>query len=87
MTDAFGLIGLVAAPPLAVALQLWIDALLTPPAPAGETVPTVELADLHAKLAEARAALDAGGAPPAPHVASLFGRLEDLIGEVEAAQR
>jgi predicted PurR-regulated permease PerM len=85
MTDAFGLIGLLVAPPLATAIQLWLNSLLTPaPAPPVETH-ALDFSELHAKLEEARKRVQDEETASSPRLASLFKRLETLIGEAEEA--
>jgi len=83
MTDAFGLLGLLVSPPLATALQIWINGLLTPQAPVQAAEAGVSLSDVHARLAEARELIEAGEAHSTPRIADLFDRLEELVAEAE----
>jgi predicted PurR-regulated permease PerM len=83
MVDAFGFIGLLVAPPLATAIYLWLDDLLAPPALATQTTPSLDLADVHAKLELARSLIQEGDEPASPRINNLFERLEDLVDEVE----
>jgi predicted PurR-regulated permease PerM len=86
MTDAFGLLGLLVAPPLATAIQLWLNDLLAPPAQAAETAPSLDLSDVHAKLETARTLIHQGDETPSPRIVNLFDRLEQLVQEVEQAE-
>lgn len=81
MTDAFGLIGLLAAPPLATALQLWINDLLVAPTSAADTRPVFDFSAVHAKMDETRSLLHEG--ETSPRLANLFSRLEELVKDVE----
>ncbi|MCC6167275.1 MAG: AI-2E family transporter [Caldilineaceae bacterium] len=83
MTDAFGLIGLLAAPPLATALQLWINDLLTPLPVAVDTRPVFDFSAVHAKMEETRALLQESNEGASPRLANLFSRLEELVKDVE----
>jgi predicted PurR-regulated permease PerM len=83
MFDAFGLLGLLVAPPLATAIQLWLNELLTPPPVAVAETSQLDLAEVQAKLESARSLIHDEETPPSPHVANLFERLEGLIVEVE----
>ena len=85
MTDAFGLLGLLASPPLATALQIWINNLLIPPAPARPAT-GIDLGEVHAKLARARTLIEGEPASSSPRIAHLFDRLEELADEVEQLQ-
>jgi predicted PurR-regulated permease PerM len=85
MTDAFGLIGLLVAPPLATAIQLWLNSLLTPPAPPPVETHALDFSELHTKLEEARKLVQDEESVASPRLASLLERLETLIGEAEEA--
>ena len=86
MTDAFGLLGLLVSPPLATALQIWINSLLISTAPAPQTTLSVDLGEVHAKLALARTLIEDEAAQASPRIAHLFDRLEELVDEVEQIQ-
>lgn len=86
MTDAFGLIGLLAAPPLATALQLWINEFLTPPPVPVDTRPVFDFSAIHAKLEEARTLLHESETETSPRIINLFERLEALVKEAEKAK-
>lgn len=86
MFDAFGLLGLLAAPPLATAIQLWLNEILVPPPKVEAEVPALDLSDIHAKLEAARALIRNAETPPSPRILNLFERLEELVVEVEEAR-
>lgn len=86
MTDAFGLFGLLVAPPLATAIQLWINDLLTPTPVAVDTRPVFDFSAVHAKLEETRSLLQQSDTEPSPRIANLFERLEELVKEVEEVE-
>jgi hypothetical protein len=78
---AFGLTGVLAAPPLAAALQILFANLLAP-APAVEPQPvggTYE--ELAARFAALRADLESGQAAPESQVQSLADRLQGLLDQ------
>ncbi len=80
MVEAYGLVGFVIAPPLAVALQILgshlIQYMQRPPS----TMPQIDA--LEERLNVAYAAFNGRqemGDPPAPEIGSLLGRLENLV--------
>jgi predicted PurR-regulated permease PerM len=82
MADAFGLVGLLLAPPVAAVLHVLLSELANPsavraPRPALEA----DLAGLEAQLAEARALMASHGSDSAPRLVSMADRLEVLLAE------
>jgi len=85
----FGLLGLILAPPLAVAIQIIFEKTVqpTPAAPSSEillpqpqvSTLSMELERLKERLAEARKQMEEGDGPPAPETQNLINRLETLI--------
>ncbi len=82
MVDAFGLLGLLVAPLVALAVQAFWREFLTPPPPPPVT-PTL------AKVQERRARLQAllQHAERPPHINNFVTRLDELLTEVEIAQQ
>jgi hypothetical protein len=79
--EAHGLPGILAAPPLAAALQILMTRLLAPAStPAAQPVEE-QLAALGGRLRSLRAALGGAGETAGPQVASLVARLEALLGQ------
>ena len=86
--QAYGLLGLLAAPPLAAALQiLFGDLLVTPGTVAAETTTAVDerYAELEQGLVTLTATLNLAPIAPAPHMASLVTRLQTLLAEAGPA--
>lgn len=81
MADAFGLIGLLIAPPLALVLQVfWREFVETPPTPP-ETAATVDIHKIQTRLADLHTQVAQGEV--SPRVMSLVERLDTLMQEVE----
>jgi predicted PurR-regulated permease PerM len=82
LVDAFGLVGLIVAAPLAVAIEILFKySLQQIPVPVDKPVPPV--GDLQERLAEVRARLTQPEANYSPEVASLSERLARLLEEVD----
>lgn len=81
--DGLGLIGLLIAPPVAIAAQILFSQLLQQQIPlmAGKTVP--ELTDLRRRVVKMRAMLKKSEAEPSPQVSSMLGRLDQLLQEAD----
>lgn len=85
--EEFGLVGVLVAPPLAVALQILGGHLLTP-ASTPSAQPTAEqFTVLAERLADVRALLARTGDEPAPQAASMVARLELLLDKAVTAVR
>ena len=81
LAEAFGLVGIILAPVLAIALQILATSLATIQ-PVRENVnPAGELAALQTRLEQLRATLAEQSEPPAPEVVSLTERLEKALAE------
>ena len=86
--QAYGVLGLLAAPPLAAALQILVGRLLVIPgsAVAEATTAVDERYDgLEQRLAELTSNLNLAAGSPAPHMASLVERLRGLLAEAGPA--
>lgn len=81
MAEAFGLVGLVIAPPLAASIQTLFRNLSRLSAPAETTNPSVQIAGLEKRLARVREVADKEGENLPPGLASVVERLESLIEE------
>jgi hypothetical protein len=80
----FGLLGLIVAPPLMVAIQIFFDAMLVQKsvvAPAAK--PVLYLEDLRARMAAVRKRIAELDEPPSQETLSLLERLTRLIEEAE----
>lgn len=82
--DQLGLLGLILAPPVAVAIQIAIDAYLAPPTPGKGAETTQTLAQLRARLESVRGQIGTETGEAALRATSLVERLEGLIGEAES---
>lgn len=83
--DAFGFVGLLLSAPIALAVQIGINELLSSPATSSPT--PVALGDLQAlqdRLEEVRQRIQRADGPPNPRLLNLVERLETLIAEVES---
>jgi len=82
---AFGVPGILAAPPLAVALQILVTHALAPTPAAPQKPVKTEYAVLVARLTELRTGVAAGGEAPSAHAANLTARLADLLDDTADA--
>ncbi len=80
MADAFGILGLVIAPPLSVVCQILWSRLVTHRASAGAAAQVSDLKERQARLRETVAAMKE---PPPPLVTSSMERLSQLIAKAE----
>lgn len=80
MGDALGLLGLLVAPPVAIALQSWINDLLEAPAAV-----EVDAAALQARLADIHTQIQDGQTEVSPRHASLVARLDRLMADMKEA--
>jgi predicted PurR-regulated permease PerM len=84
MTDAFGLLGIIVAPPLSVIVQiLW--RMLVSERLAPET--TLQVADLKEQQARLQATIEGMEGPPPPLLTSSMERLSGLIEKAEPILR
>jgi putative permease len=86
MSDAFGLIGLIFAPPLAAAIQIFFSNLLTQPATVAPVDPDTRFITLRAQLSQAEEMADQVKGE-APEVANLLERLKKLVNKTEDTVR
>jgi len=84
MVDALGIIGLLLAPPLALAIQMIIDELLSAPAAPATVDKAVTLQDLQEQLAQVRTAVSQTETQ-SPRVKNMVERLEQLVRETQEA--
>jgi predicted PurR-regulated permease PerM len=84
LIDALGPIGLILAPPIALAVQIMLDEVLNTPTPAPAPVPVVDIAALRTRLEEVRARVGQGENRPSPRLVNLVDRLDNLVIEVES---
>ncbi len=80
-----GLAGLLAAPPLAAALQLLVSNLLAPGAARVSQPVEERFAELEGRLASLDASLEAATEAPSPQMASLVTRLQALLAHARQA--
>jgi len=86
MIDALGLVGLLVAPPLTVAIQILLDAWLRPAPPVvASTVVDAEtkLKTLQTRFGEVQTALGQLEEPLPPHTANLYERFTELVTQVD----
>jgi hypothetical protein len=80
MADAFGVAGLLAAPPLAAAIQIFFAELVAPPAVAARlAAPAVQYTDLQQRLASVEQT--ASDSEVATEAANLLARLQHLMAD------
>ena len=86
--QAYGVLGLLAAPPLAAALEILVGHLLVMPGRVvGEVTTAVDerYAGLEQRMASLTSTLNLAPEPPAAHMASLVTRLQGLLAEAGPA--
>lgn len=81
LADAFGMIGILIAPPLAAAIQIFFSRLLRQPATIATQEQTQRIADLKQRFALVQAMLEERDEPSTPELRSVINRLERLIEE------
>jgi predicted PurR-regulated permease PerM len=82
MADAFGLLGIIVAPPISVIVQiLW--RMLVSDRISTEAVPVVQVSDIRERQAQLQAAIENIPGPPPPLVVSSMERLTGLIEKAE----
>jgi putative permease len=84
LADAFGLVGILIAPPLAAAIQILMSRLLVKPSVEPQAAPEEQLEKLGNKLEGVKAQVGADGPPP-PRISNLLVRLEKLIEQSKEA--
>ncbi len=82
MSDAFGLLGLFFAPPLAAAIQIFFSHILTQPASEPLPEPDTRFAHLREQIAQVEQ-MAQKVREESPHVVSLLERLEKLVDKAE----
>jgi predicted PurR-regulated permease PerM len=85
--DALGVIGLLVAPPLAVAVQIAINNVLERPANQTTGPAATDLDQLRLRLAALQERIHTVGEESSPVLVSLMQRLEQLLGEAERSAR
>jgi hypothetical protein len=86
MAQAYGLLGMLLAPPLAAALQIFFSGVMQLSAPNDRVVPDLQLTQLRARVAKLTAEIEAADAEaaPTPEIQNLLGRLTALIAEADS---
>jgi putative permease len=84
MADAFGLVGVLIAPPLAAAIQIILNRLLVKPSIEPEAAPELQLDKLGSRLEKIKVSMAENGPPPA-RISNLLSRLEKLIAQSKEA--
>lgn len=94
MADAFGIAGLIVAPPLAVAIQIFFNAFFNHRYGGHrygghlhgglKSNSSLDIADLEARVAEMQTLLAQRDQPPSPEVTNLMARLDRLVERVQA---
>jgi predicted PurR-regulated permease PerM len=84
LASAYGLVGLLLAPVLATAIEVILAKLAeTPPRPAVETTPEIDVSALQARLDEVRQSVSTLGTPSTLRLANIVDRLEGLLMRTE----
>ena len=81
MTDAFGLLGLIFAPPLAVTIQILASNLTRKPTPVAPQDTTAKILLIQARIADLQKDIGDREQEPMPEVAHLMQRLDKLARE------
>jgi predicted PurR-regulated permease PerM len=79
LTDAYGILGLALAAPLAAAVQILLERLLATQPTRSRRV--LRLSDMEQRLSRLRRLMARSATPGSSEVASLVGRLEHVVGE------
>ncbi|MGH2521096.1 MAG: AI-2E family transporter [Anaerolineales bacterium] len=86
LADVYGLLGVVIAPPLAAAIQIFFTHMLQQPAPAAAPDQMArQIADLDKRLVRVREMMNNLEAPASPQTVSMLERLNGLIERANAA--
>ena len=80
MADAFGLLGIIAAPPISIVIQVLWKLLVTGRVASGPAIPVSDLKERQMRL---QAAIEEMDEPPPPLVASSMERLAELLEKAE----
>jgi hypothetical protein len=83
LAEAFGLLGLLLAPPLAAAIQILLGNLLEQPIPAGteHDQQAVHIADLQERITAVRGLAEDTEAAASPEIKNLLDRLSHLMDQ------
>lgn len=81
MAQAFGVVGIILAPPLAAAVQILGTKMIRLPGPDDPVEPTVQIANLERRLEQIREETEALPGVPPPQITSLLDRLDELLDE------
>jgi predicted PurR-regulated permease PerM len=79
MAEVFGLVGLIFAPPIAAAIQIFFTTLYSPRTVQLAAEPMSQLGKLEQRLVHLRATVPANGEPASPEIESMMNRLESLL--------
>jgi predicted PurR-regulated permease PerM len=84
MVDAYGIVGLLIAPPLATAIEVLLAKLVEKPAKsAAQSIPDSDVSKLRARLEETRQLLDSVDAPSMPRLVNMTNRLDGLLNQAD----
>lgn len=84
LADAFGILGLVMAPPLAGAIQIFLGNLVQR-SPPGSIKPAPQVTDLYERLTAINATIAEIDEPPSPEVINIMERLTRLMEKASQA--
>jgi predicted PurR-regulated permease PerM len=82
--DALGLIGLLVARPIALAVQIWLHDVVLIATPSSEPQSRPDLVDLRTRLSHIRERINTNEKVGTPRLTSLVNRLDALIAEIES---
>lgn len=87
LADAFGIFGLLIAPPLAAAIQITFDSILRRGTSEETARPQTQVANLQLRLERVIEQVESADPPPPPEVANLVQRLSELVREADEVFR
>jgi putative permease len=85
MADAFGILGLIFAPPLAAAIQIFFTTLYGTRSVQLAAEPMAQIDELERRLLQLRATVPQNGEPTPPELESMINRLESLLKKAKQA--
>lgn len=79
LADQYGLIGIIIAPPLAAATQIFFRRLTLQTPPVETVSPATQVATLQTRLEALRSEIDSMEEPPTPEITNLVARIDELM--------
>jgi putative permease len=85
MADVFGILGLIFAPPIAAAIQIFFTTLYSPRTVQLAAEPMSQLGELEQRLVHLRTTVPTSGEPASPEIESMMNRLDSLLKKAKRA--